>query len=49
MLEKDVSVDTLTRTYIKIRAKRAELSSEFKKSDDVLQNLHYSTTAKSRV
>jgi len=37
MLEKDVSVDTLTRTYIKIRAKRAELSSAFKKSDDVLQ------------
>ena len=37
MLEKDVSVDTLTRTYIKIREKRAELSSEFKKSDDALQ------------
>ena len=30
-------MDTLTRTYIKIREKRAELSSEFKKSDDALQ------------
>ena len=32
----EVSADKLTKAYIKIRAKRAELSKQFKAEDDML-------------
>jgi len=34
----NVTPDKLTETYLKIKAKRAELSSDFKAEDDVLAN-----------
>lgn len=37
MSDENISVDKLTRIYIKIRDKRAKLSAEFKQEDDSLK------------
>lgn len=38
MSNKNIPVEKLTRTYIKIRDKRAELSAKFKEEDDALKD-----------
>ena len=38
MSNTNVPVEKLTRTYIKIRDKRAELSAKFKEEDDALKD-----------
>jgi hypothetical protein len=37
MSNENIPVEKLTRTYIKIRDKRAELSAKFKEEDDILK------------